>query len=290
MLLAELLANSLIIGLLLGGFYAIVSIGLSISFGLMGVSNIAHPTFILIASYLVFLLNNSIGMDPIIGGAILAPPFFALGFILYHFYNKFFEIRSESLLMGLIFFFALLILSEMGLVLSFGTNYISTYTRYTMEVVNMGVLRIPFRLLYPFLAGLAATLALYFFFSKTFIGIAARAVAQDEQAAMLMGCNPLTVRRIAFGLSILTTAIAGGLLLAVQPVEPFLDRQFIGRAFAVVILGGMGSLLGPLLAGMVLGVVESFIAIFFGTGWSYAASFGILLLVLALKPSGLFRR
>jgi branched-chain amino acid transport system permease protein len=123
-----------------------------------------------------------------------------------------------------------------------------------------------------------------------FIGIAARAVAQDEQAAMLMGCDPLTVRQIAFGLSILTTAIAGGLLIAIQPVDPFLDRQLIGKVFAVVILGGMGSLLGSLIAGIILGVVESLATIFFQTGWSYVITLFILILVLVFKPSGLFKR
>jgi branched-chain amino acid transport system permease protein len=290
MLLYDFLINSFIVGLLVGGFYAIVSIGLSISFGLMNVVNVAHPTFIIIACYLVHLLYNFFSLDPIIGGVILTPLFFMMGFTLYHFYYRFFEIRSESSLMGLIFFFALLVLGEIGLVLSVGTNYITVYTAYTMEAINIGVIRIPLRLLYPFLAGLATTIALYFFFSKTFIGIAARAVAQDEQAAMLMGCDPLTVRRIAFGLSILTTAIAGGLLIAMQPVDPFLDRQLIGRVFTVVILGGMGSLLGSLIAGIIIGVVESLATIFFQTGWNYVITLFILILVLVFKPSGLFKR
>ena len=290
MVAVDLLANSLTAGLLLGGFYALVTVGLSISFGLIDVVNIAHPTFMLLAGYLVFALNQVTGIDPIIGGFILFPVFFIVGFTLYFVYNRAFEVRGESSLTGLVFFFGLLILIEIMLQLRYGVDFVSIYTPYTMESFPIGSVTVPYRLLYPFLTATAIVIAYHVFFSKTFIGIAVRAVAQDNVAVTLMGVRPSVVKAIALGFSIASTALAGGLLLAMQPLTPFIDREFIGRVFAIVVLGGMGSFVGALVGGIILGIAESLTSAFLSTGWSLAVSFSILIVVLLIKPSGLFRR
>lgn len=290
MVAADLLANSLTAGLLLGGFYALVTVGLSISFGLIDVVNVAHPTFMLLAGYIVFGLNQIWGIDPIIGGFILFPLFFLVGFALYFVYNRAFEVRGESSLTGLVFFFGLLILIEIMLQLRYGVDFVAVYTPYTMESIPIGAVTVPYRLLYPFLTAMVIVIAYHIFFSKTFIGTAIRAVAQDSVAVTLMGVRPSIVKAVALGFSIASTALAGGLLLAMQPLAPFIDREFIGRVFAIVVLGGMGSFVGALVGGIILGIAESLTTVFLSTGWSLAVSFGILIVVLLIKPSGLFRR
>jgi branched-chain amino acid transport system permease protein len=115
-------------------------------------------------------------------------------------------------------------------------------------------------------------------------------VSQDQFALQLMSVNPVSIKRIAFGISIATAAVAGALLIIIQPVEPSVGREYIGRVFAICVLGGLGSLPGTLIAAMLLGVVESITATFYGPSWAPAVSFGFLLLTLAFRPSGLLGR
>jgi branched-chain amino acid transport system permease protein len=152
------------------------------------------------------------------------------------------------------------------------------------------VVGIAFRLLLPCLVGLMVTVALHLFLSRTFYGRAIKAVSQDSQALRLMGVNPVKIKRIAFALSIATASLAGALLILIGPVEPSIGREYIGRVFAIVVLGGMGSISGTLAASVILGVVESLTATFSGPSWAPAVSFGILLVVLAVRPAGLFGR
>jgi branched-chain amino acid transport system permease protein len=128
------------------------------------------------------------------------------------------------------------------------------------------------------------------FLTHTFFGRAVLAVAQDQLALRLMGVNPVRVKELAFGLSIATAGVAGAFLIVIQPVQPAIGREFIGLAFAVCVLGGMGSIWGTLLGAFVLGIAESFTSTFFGPSWAPAVSFGLLLATLAFKPSGLLGR
>jgi len=131
---------------------------------------------------------------------------------------------------------------------------------------------------------------LQLFLSRTFIGRAVQAVAQDPQALRLMAADPSRIKRIAFGLSIATASVAGAVLIIIQPVEPSVGRDYIGRVFAIVVLGGLGSFSGVLVAAMVLGIAENLTATFYGPSWAPAVSFGVLLLTLAVRPSGIFGR
>ena len=116
------------------------------------------------------------------------------------------------------------------------------------------------------------------------------AVAQDQLALQLMGASPARIKRIAFAISIATASIAGALLIVIQPVEPSVGREYIGRVFAICVFGGLGSLPGALIGAMLLGIIESFTSAFYGPSWSPAVSFGVLLVTLAVRPAGLFGR
>jgi branched-chain amino acid transport system permease protein len=145
-------------------------------------------------------------------------------------------------------------------------------------------------MLVPFAVGAALTVGVYLYLSRTFKGRAILAVAQDRLALQLMGADPVKIKQFAFGLATATTAVAGALLIIIGPVEPSVGRQYIVRVFAIVVLGGMGSIPGMLVAALILGVVETMVGTFMGPSWSPAVSFGVLLLTLALRPSGLFGR
>jgi branched-chain amino acid transport system permease protein len=144
--------------------------------------------------------------------------------------------------------------------------------------------------LVPLIVGLATIGAIMVFMSRTYIGKAIIAVSQDPLALRLVGGNPVRVKEIAFGLSIATAVLSGALLIIIQPIEPSLGRDFIGRVFAIAVLGGMTSLPGTILASMILGVAESMTTTFFGPSWSPAVAFGLLLVTLAVKPAGILGR
>jgi branched-chain amino acid transport system permease protein len=137
---------------------------------------------------------------------------------------------------------------------------------------------------------LVLTAALTLYFSKTFLGRAIKAVAQDEPALRLMGANPVRIKQWAFGIATGVSALAGAMLIIVGPVEPALDRLYIGRTFCVVVLAGLGSMTGTLAAGLILGIAESIVLTLFGASWAPAVAFGLLLIVLGIRPQGLFGR
>ena len=287
----NLLGNALVSGLLLGGFYSGVTIGISISFGMLDIVNIAHPAFIVLGSYIAFLLNSQFGIDPIVASIIVAPAFYLLGAGIYSIYDVAFERRGQdTALRGLAFFFGLLFITEVALVLVFGVDYRMVQTTYVGNSIHLGVIELPYRLLVPCLVSIAMLGVLQLYLSRTFIGRAIQAVAQDPLALRLMAANPSRIKRIAFGLSIATASVAGAILIIIQPVEPSVGREYIGRVFAICVLGGLGSFPGTLVAAMLLGIAESLTATFYGPSWSPAVSFGVLLLTLAVRPSGIFGR
>jgi branched-chain amino acid transport system permease protein len=145
-------------------------------------------------------------------------------------------------------------------------------------------------MLIPCLISLLVLALLQMYLTRTFMGRAIMAVAQDQLALKLMAADPIRIKRVAFGISIATAAMAGAFLIVIQPVEPSIGREYIGRVFAICVLGGLGSLPGTLIAAMLLGIVESFTATFYGPSWAPAVSFGILLLTLAFRPAGILGR
>jgi len=285
-----LLFNAIIAGLLLGGFYAAVSVGISISFGMLDVVNIAHPAFIILGSYIAYIVNSQYGVDPIAVSLVLSPLFFLLGMALYRVYYLCFEKRGQESLRGLAFFFGILFITEVALILIFGVDYRTVKTAYADTTLRLGVVDFPLRLVVPFLVSMAMVVGIQLFLTHTFFGRAVLAVAQDPLALRLMGVNPVRIKELAFALSIATAGVAGAFLIVIQPVEPSIGREYIGLVFAVCVLGGMGSIPGTLAGAFVLGLAESFTSTFFGPSWAPAVSFGLLLLALAFRPAGLFGR
>ena len=286
----DLLINALVSGILIGAFYAAVTVGVSLSFGILDIVNIAHPAFIILGSYIAYIVSVSLGLDPIVTSILVMPAFYALGAGIYQVYYVSFEKRGQESLRGLAFFFGLLFITEVSLVLYFGVDYRYVEAPYIGPTWHIGYVDIPMRLLVPCLVSLALIAVLQLVLTRTFIGRAIMAVAQDQFALKLMAVDPIRIKRIAFGISIATASLAGAFLIIIQPVEPSVGRQYIGRVFAICVLGGMGSLPGTLIAALLIGVFESLTSTFYGPSWAPAVSFGFLLLALAVRPAGLLGR
>jgi branched-chain amino acid transport system permease protein len=286
----ELLINAIIAGVLLGGFYAAVTVGVSISFGILDIVNIAHPAFIILGSYVAYIVNDRLGIDPILTAIVVLPAFYALGALIYQVYHASFEKRGQDSLRGLAFFFGLLFVTEVILILVFGVDYRNVQASYIEYTWHYGFMDLPFRMVVPCVTSLLMVGLLQLFLSRTFTGRAIMAVSQDQLALRLMAADPVKIKRIAFAISISTAALAGAFLIIIQPVEPSIGREYIGRVFAICVLGGLQSLPGTLIAAMLLGIVESITATFYGPSWAPAVSFSFLLLTLAFRPAGLLGR
>ena len=286
----ELLLNAIVAGLLLGGFYVAVTVGVSVSFGILDIVNIAHPAFIILGSYIAYIVNTRLGVDPIVVAFVMLPVFYALGAAVYEVYYQSFERRGQEALRGLAFFFGLLFITEVALILVFGVDYRYVQAGYIGPTWRIGFVDFPLRMLVPCVISLLMMGALQMFLSRSFTGRAIMAVAQDQQALRLMAVNPIRIKRIAFAISIATASLAGAFLIVIQPVEPSVGREYIGCVFAICVLGGLGSMPGTVIAAMLLGIVESITSTFYGPSWSPAVAFGLLLLTLAFRPAGLLGR
>ena len=286
----ELLLNALVAGTLLGGFYAAVSLGLTVSFGQLNIVNIAHPAFVILGSYIAYMCNSAWGLDPILVGLAFSPVFFFVGVGVYRIYYESFERKDAEALRGLAFFFGVMFIIEVGLILAYGVDFRSVQAPYIGQNWKIGGIGVPTRMLVPFVVSLTMFGAVYLYMSRTFNGRAIMAVAQDRLALQLMAADPVKIKQLGFGIGIGTTAIAGALLIIIIPIEPSVGRLYIGQVFAIAVLAGLGSIPGTLVAALVLGIAESLVSTFYGPSWAPAVAFGILLLALAFRPQGLFGR
>lgn len=288
MLSIDILLNAVMTGILLGSVYASLALGLAITFGILHIPNIAHPTLVVAGAFFVYTLAQW-GLDPIIAAAIGLIPFYLLGVALYVFYSRVFERRGgANVLQSLTLFFGLSLVIEILLALVFGSELKSVSVPYIGSSLRLGVLTMPYRLLVPALLAPLMIAAVSLYLSRTNSGTAIRAVAHEERALSIAGLNPASVKRHAFGIATATAVVAGAALIMVGPVEPFAGRYQIGRVFAIVVLAGMGSIPGSLVIALIIGIAEALVSTYLNPSWSPGVAFAILLLGLAGRPQGLF--
>ena len=286
----DLLVNAIVAGVLLGGFYAAVTVGITISFGMLDIANIAQPAFILLGSYAAYIFNSYWGIDPILIGFVMTPIFYVIGMVVYQLYYHAFESRGDQSIQGLAFFFGVLFVGEVTLILLFGVDYRFVEAPYAQGGLHFGIFDLPLRMLVPFVLSLVMIGLLHLYLTRSFIGRAILAVSQDALALQLMAASPTRIKQIAFGISTATCALAGTFLIIIQPIEPSIGRDYIGRIFAICVLGGMTSFPGMVMASLLIGIVESITATFYGPSWAPAVAFGFLLITLAIRPAGLLGR
>ena len=186
----DLLINAIVAGILLGGFYAAVTVGITITFGMLDIANIAQPAFILLGSYAAYIINGAIGLDPILIGILMLPVFFVIGMIVYQLYYYAFELRGEQSIQGLAFFFGLLFVAEVSLILVFGVDYRFVEAPYIGPSLHFGIFDLPLRMLIPFVVSLVMVAVLQIYLTHSFIGRAILAVSQDPLALAADGGEP----------------------------------------------------------------------------------------------------
>ena len=284
----ELASNAVVTGLLLGGVYAVASLGLTIAFGLLQIPNVAHPTFVVLGAYCAWF-GNMLGADPVVASLIFAPVFYLGGMIFYQAYFVAFERRGRGdTLQSFTFFFGVALVLEVALILLVGVDLRAVDAPYIGRSMTIGVVTMPYRLIVPFVTGSVVGAGLWLFLTHTHMGLAIRAVAHDSAALRMVALSPTQVKRHAFGIAMMTAASAGAALIVVNPVDPFTGGDYIGRTFAIVVLAGMGSVPGTLVAAVIIGLLESLVVTYIGATWAPGVAFTALLATLAIRPSGIF--
>lgn len=278
--------QSVLSGILIGGVYALVGIGLTLIFGVMRVINFAQGELVMVGMYITFFLFQLLHVDPFVSVLIAGPALFLLGALLQRaLIDRVLDALPQN---------QILLTIGLGLVLSntamllFTSDYRILSTSYSSSSVAVGAVLLSTPLLYCFAITAAITAALYAFLVKTDTGHAIRATAQDRDAAQLMGVDVRRMGLLAFGTGAALAGAAGALIAPTYYIYPQVGGSFTLKAFVVVVLGGMGSVVGATIGGILIGTAESLSAAYFGSGWKDLCVYVIFLVVLLLKPAGLF--
>jgi len=280
------LAQAVINGLLIGGIYALVSIGVTLIFGVVKIVNFAQGEFVMIGMYISFFLANRFGIDPLASLLISMPVLFVIGVLLQHFLIR--RVLALGDMPQIFLTFALsLLLMNIGL-LMFTANYRTVQTAYSEAAIHIGALYLSVAKLIAFAVAMALSGVLWLFLHATDLGKAMRAAAQNRDVAMLMGINPERVFCVAVGVSLALAGAAGSLLMPFYPAYPMVGQVFVLMAFVAVVLGTLGNVTGALIASLMMGVAESLGVQFVGADSGLIVVFVMLLATLALRPSGLF--
>ena len=294
------LSTPLLMGILLGGLYVLIALGLSLVFGVMKLINVAHGDLVILGTYFAFFIMtgeasghkyaiiSNLGIDPLLSLVVTMPLLFAIGYAIQKYLmSRAFEISMEA-----------------PLIIAFGISLIIQNTcqrfwtplsrgltpSYALESFSVGPVYVPLIYLLDFLAALVVMLVLREFLRRTYLGKAINAASQDKRAANLMGINNNRVYAFAFGIAMATAAIAGVFLGLTFPFTPISGVSFLIIAFGVVIVGGLGSMMGTFIGGMILGLAQTFGGYFLGTTEQMLVLYVIVLVVLAVRPQGIFGR
>jgi branched-subunit amino acid ABC-type transport system permease component len=278
--------QAIINGLLIGGIYGLAALGLSLVWGVMKVINVGHGHMLMIAAYATFFMVVG-GLNPFLTLVLLFPLGFLVGMLLYYAVIRHVVERTEVELMSLVLTFGLGTMIYGAAANAWGRDLRSI--PLLLPTLNVGPLDIPWSRLSAFLISLGLMVGLYLFLRYTYLGKAIRAVAQSRSAAMALGINPGRISMLAFGIGLAYGAVAGGLIALTNPLSPVIGLNYVGRAFAVVVLGGLGNPIGAVVGGLILGLAESISSLFMTYSLAPAVAFLLLILVLIFRPQGLFR-
>ena len=278
--------QSLLTGTLIGGYYGLFALGFTLSWGILDIINMSYFPFAVLAAYITYTTITILGFDPFFSLIFSIPSFFIMGVLMQIFFNRF----KIDIFRSLIITFALFIVVENTL------SYIWTADVRRAPVGFLGgsffidTIYIPIGELIAFFVGILIVLGNLIILRRTKLGLALRAVAENREASAMWGVNYSRTALIVGGLSMCYVAIAGMFIAVFYPFTPTQGHVFIGRIFAVTIFGGLGSVTGAFIAGIILGVAESVAATLFSPSWSPLVAFLLLMVILVVKPTGMTQR
>ena len=282
----ELFIQALSSGTLIGGVYALAAIGLSLVFGVMRISNFAHGDLMMVGMYLTYIMFTVLGIDPFISVIFTMPLMFLFGvFIQKTFINRVINAPHQN---------QILLTIGLGLIISNATLLIFTgdykilTTNYSSASFDIMDISISAPMVVSFIVTSIITEIVYFFLMKTDLGRALRATAQDREAAQLMGINVKRISMIAFGLGTALAGAAGALIAPTYYIHPLAGHSFLLKSFTICVLGGLGSIPGAAIGGIIIGIIEAMSSTYISTDWKDVVVFGVFIAVLLLRPAGLF--
>lgn len=277
--------QALISGILIGGVYALIGIGLTIIFGVMRVINFAHGDILMVGMYLTYNLFTSLGIDPFLSIGLTIPLMFLFGaFLQKIFINRMLGALPQNQILLTI---GLGLIMSNTMMLIYTSDYKILSTTYSSSSIKLFGISVSTPLAISFVITAVITLMLYWFLLKTDTGQAIRATAQDREAAQLMGINVKWMSILAFGIGSALAGTAGALIAPTYYIFPQIGGIFTLKAFVITVLGGMGSIVGATIGGIIIGIAESVSAVYISSGWKDVVVFVLFLLVLLFKPSGL---
>ena len=286
-LLADL-ATPLVMGVLLGGLYAAIALGLSLVFGVVKEINIAHGDLVILGSYFGYVAMTVIGIDPILSLIIGMPLLFGIGFVIQKYLlNRAFKISMDA---TLIIAFGISIILQNTYQLSWTPLSRGLTTPYTLTSLSVGPIHVPLTYFLDFVVAIIVMVLLREFLRRTYLGKAIRAAAQDRKAAHLMGINTDQVYAYTFGIATALAAVAGIFLGLTFSFTPVSGMSFLIIALGIVVLGGLGSIVGTFVGGIAFGLAQTMGGYFFGLAAQMLVAYVMVLVVLALIPRGIFGR
>jgi branched-chain amino acid transport system permease protein len=283
--------QSIVSGLLLGGTFVVLAIGFSLILGIARVVNLAHPVFALIGAYLTFWLLELYGWNPLLSLIVVAPVLFLFGMglertIIRQTAKRTRDITSASLVLT---FGITIIVENLLLIICKATPRLVT-TSFSGKSLFLGEVAVPLNILVSFAVAAVTVTAIYLFLQHTFLGKAARAVWQDREGAILMGINVNAVTAVTYGISFAAAGIAGTCMSLMYSIEPSTHWGWINFVFAIVIVGGVGSIAGTAIAGIMVGLIIGISSVLIPLTWINLVLFAIIIILLLIRPTGLVRQ
>lgn len=284
MLVLQVLAN----GLVLGGLYACIAVGFSLVWGVLNVINILHGSFIVLGSYVAYYAYTAWGIHPFVAVPLAGAVLFLLAYALQA--GVINPVMASPVLTTLILTFGLDLLLNNAMLVLFKADYRKVNLAHPLGVLDLGGIVMPLDRVAAMALALLLTGALYWVLSASRVGRAIVAVRMDREAAALMGVNVGRIYAVTFGLGAVMAGAAGSLLSVIFPISPLNGPLYLGKAFVICVLGGLGSVGGALVGGLALGVIESFSALAFGPEHALTVAFALLIVLLLVRPTGLLGR
>jgi branched-chain amino acid transport system permease protein len=284
-----LLVQSLIGGIMMGSVYALLGVGFSLTWGVMKVINISHAAFGLLGAYVAYTLLSWWGLDPIISVAITAPLLFFTACLIFRFLILPITRAKEVIVPSMILTFGIAIILENLMLLLWTPDPRLITTWYTSKVLILGPFYVQYAPLAGFLMAVVGVMLIHLFLKKTFTGKAVRAAWQQPEASQLYGVNLKRIGMITFGLAVASAGAGGVALSLLYSFEPHAHNLWLIYLFLVVIVGGVGNVLGAAAAGLLIGLITGLSLAFLPYQWVNLLTFGLLMIVLLVRPEGLFQ-